>query len=158
MEAESAPTTSGLRAWWRRRGRWKWWLIAVVVILFILVPLRGHTKHARRSATYAVACRASGPCVAVGWYKDNSDNYQAMVMTELRGEWSTGREITLPPNAAHKQSAYLGSVACPASQSCVAVGEYLDRSGKEQTMVVSEREGLWGRATEITLPPDAATR
>src|SRR2546427_4303273 len=135
MEAESSPTASGLRAWWRRRGRWKWWLIAAVLLLFIAVPLRGHTKHSRRSETYSVACRASGSCVAVGWYKDNSGSYQAMVIAESRGEWSPAREITLPPNAAPKQSAYLGSVACPASQSCVALGEYLDRSGKRQTMV-----------------------
>jgi hypothetical protein len=52
----------------------------------------------------------------------------------------------------------LASVACPSIGNCVAVGRYEDAATDQpQAMVVSETNGTWGAASELTLPPGAST-
>jgi hypothetical protein len=150
-----APKKKALRAWWRRRGGWKWWIIGLVVLIVVAVMLRRkpETVEAR-----SVACYAAGSCVAVGWYEDNSRQFQAMIVSETHGVWGEASEVTLPANASSKPRAYLESVACTASRSCVAVGRYTDSSGNAEAMSLSETHGVWGGATEVTLPANARTR
>ena len=45
--------------------------------------------------------------------------------------------------------AELGSVSCPSAGNCAAGGHYTDGSGHIQAVVVSERDGVWGRAIEV---------
>lgn len=106
----------------------------------------------------AVACPASGTCVAVSEYEDSSGDGQAMAANESDGVWSEATQITtLPPNAATTgQFSSLESVSCPASGSCEAVGSYTDGSAKEQMMAVTETGGAWNQAAEIALPANAA--
>lgn len=104
-----------------------------------------------------IACPASGSCVAVGDYADSSGNqYQAMVVSETGGVWGQASEITPPVNAGINPDVYLSQVACPASGSCVAVGDY-ENPFNGQAIVVSETAGVWSQASEVTLPANAAS-
>ena len=83
----------------------------------------------------SVSCPPSGPCVAVGSYRESSDNWEAMLATGL--VLGAAMEIAPPANAASNPLAYLHSVSCPSSGPCVAVGGYIDSSGDRQAMAVS---------------------
>jgi len=102
-----------------------------------------------------VACPSSGPCIAVGSFKDSAGDEQPMAVSETGGVWGHASEITLPPNS--NPSAGFEGVACAGSASCVAVGGYEDNAGDGQAMVASETGGVWGHASEITPPPNAAS-
>jgi len=105
----------------------------------------------------SVACPSAGGCVAVGIYRDSSDNLQAMVATELNGVWEAPAELTLPANADPSlPDAQASSVSCPAAGSCTVGGAYwsLAQSSLEP-MVIQESNGAWDQATEVGVPSGA---
>src|SRR6266851_3720440 len=65
------------------------------------------------------------------------------------GSW--GRAITVPGLGALNKGRNAGvlSVSCPSAGSCAAGGVYRDGGGHQQGFVVSERNGVWGRAVEV---------
>jgi|HubBroStandDraft_6_1064221.scaffolds.fasta_scaffold62365_3 hypothetical protein len=101
----------------------------------------------------SVGCPRSGQCFAVGHDETGSSGSNAVVAGASGGVWGQAREIAPPPNAASQPDAHLRQVACSASESCVAIGDYTDSSGNPQAMAVTETGGKWGRASEITAPP-----
>ena len=107
-----------------------------------------------------VTCTSPGNCVAAGAYNDMSDDPEGMVVTEASGVWGQASELVLPTNAlpvAQINSAALTAVTCTGAGDCVAVGYYPDTTGSVQPMVSTEAGGVWDRASELTLPPDAIT-
>jgi ferredoxin len=69
--------------------------------------------------------------------------------------WPTASELTLPTNAdtaAGSQDADLNAVTCTSAENCVGVGSYVDVSADVQPMAVTESDGVWGAATELTPP------
>ena len=127
----------------------------------LTLPAGASTAAGDQSAYLAsVACTSPGNCVAVGQYRDNNegDDYQAMVATETSGVWGQASELTLPSGAntvAEEQYAILDSVTCTSPGDCVAVGGYNDSSNDGQAMVAIEMSGVWGQASELTLPSGA---
>jgi hypothetical protein len=76
-----------------------------------------------------IACAAVRDCVAVGRY-NGSGHGQALVETLADGRWAA---TTGPlPGDASNTNPYLISVACPASDSCVATGGYTDTKQNRQ--------------------------
>jgi hypothetical protein len=114
--------------------------------------------HATNPVAYlgSVACASAGNCVAVGGYEDSSSNGQAMVVMESGGVWGSASPVTLPAHATNPEAA-LNAVSCASAGNCVAVGSYYDASSNEQAMVVAESGGVWGTASEVTLPGGHAT-
>jgi hypothetical protein len=105
----------------------------------------------------SVACTGAGSCVAVGGYTyDSAGHGQAFTAAESGGVWARARQVALPANAAPATDATLGAVACTSAGSCVAVGGYLDKAGRQELMAVTEANGRWGRAAQITAPRNAA--
>jgi hypothetical protein len=95
-----------------------------------------------------------------GYYVDASGSHQAMVTTETNGVWGQPTELTLPTRATVTfQSAEINSVDCTDPGECVAVGDYNDANGLDdrQAMYANESNGVWGQATEMTLPAGSAT-
>jgi hypothetical protein len=43
----------------------------------------------------------------------------------------------------------VGSVSCASAGNCAAGGTYADGAGHRQALVVSERNGTWGKAIEV---------
>ena len=85
----------------------------------------------------SAACPSAAECVAVGWYIDTSDHWQALLDRWPGSSW-TATEAPLPPNAATNPGATFESVACASASECVAVGSYTDASGGRQGMLVTE--------------------
>ena len=98
-----------------------------------------------------VSCGSAGDCAAVGSYKDGRQNYQGFVATEQNGRW--GKAIEVPGlgalNAGAAAIADVTSVSCASADNCAAGGNYQDKSERTQGFVVSERNGRWGKATEV---------
>jgi hypothetical protein len=109
----------------------------------------------------SVVCVPSGPCVADGSYIDRSGDREAMVAEETGGAWGSASQIQAPANVAVDPKIEFGlarmPIACAASGSCVITAEYTDSSGGEQAMAVTEAGGVWGTASEIAVPANAAT-
>jgi hypothetical protein len=110
-----------------------------------------------RARLFSIACPASGSCASGGEYHSEGDR-EAMVAEETDGSWGQAAEIEPPANAASDPMASLSQAACSASGSCVAVGSYLDSvTGTIEAMVATEVEGTWGQASQVELPPNAAS-
>jgi hypothetical protein len=105
----------------------------------------------------AIVCPAAGSCVAIGEYQDGATYAQeAMTLVETGGRWAQASQIALPANAASQPESRFDSVVCVTSGPCVAVGSYTDRAGDREAMVAEEANGVWGPATQIVAPANAA--
>ena len=101
----------------------------------------------------SVSCRSVGSCVTVGPYGQPSAYLSAMVATESDGLWGAASQITAPPPdppTGEPASTLLSSVACPATESCVALGLYHEESsGTTRAMAVSEVGSPRGEKDEV---------
>jgi hypothetical protein len=107
----------------------------------------------------SVDCPAAGACAAVGWYFDNDENGQGLLVNQTNGVWQPGTQVTLPANAVgglEKQSAGLDWISCASVGNCLATGVYTDLGYNPQGLLLTERGGVWQPATEAPLPNDAA--
>ena len=106
-----------------------------------------------------IACTGPGSCVAVGNYSVSSNRFAAMGMTESRGTWHQASGIAAPRNAISSTFTGLSSISCQAAGSCLAVGEYAVSATQSRAMSVTETNGHFSAATEITaVPPGASLR
>lgn len=118
----------------------------------------------QNSSLSGVSCTSPGNCEAVGAVNTATDGQQAMVASESGGVWGQASEIVQPSNATTNLTyvtAYLSGVSCVSLGSCEAVGSYADvgsQNGEDlQPMAVTEANGTWQQATEVTLPAGANT-
>lgn len=106
----------------------------------------------------ALSCSSFGNCVASGGFKDKSGNYEPMVITDHSGKWSRGVELKLPNDAPASVFAPAVSISCPRIGDCVAVGSYPKPTANfGRAFVATEVAGTWHQATELKLPPGAAS-
>jgi hypothetical protein len=96
----------------------------------------------------SVSCPSAGNCAAAGDYLSRSGR-QAFVVSERRGVW--GKAIEVPGSAALNKGgdAEVISVSCPSAGYCAAGGYFTGGSRHQQTFVVNERRGVWGKAIEV---------
>jgi hypothetical protein len=116
----------------------------------IEVPGTATLDQGGQGQVNSVSCAAAGRCSAGGLYADSSGRQQSFVVSEVHGTWGTAREV--PGTAALNQSgdfAGIASVSCPAAGNCSAGGLYTDGSGHQQSFVLSQTHGTWGRAREV---------
>jgi len=73
-----------------------------------------------------LSCTAAGSCVAIGDYTDSTGNQQGLIETLSSGTWTaiTAPTTGLSPAAGTDPEAYLASVSCSGTGSCVATGDY----------------------------------
>jgi hypothetical protein len=96
----------------------------------------------------AVSCPSSGSCAAGGWSTDASGTVHAFVLSERSGRW--GRAALVPGLAAiSPHNSEVISVSCGSAGNCAAGGYYEDASFRSHPFVATERNGRWGRATEV---------
>lgn len=108
----------------------------------------------------SVACQAAGSCFAAGSYSTVNlpqPNHGAVVAEETNGTWGQPVGITLPANSSSTGFAGLGTVACPGSGPCVALGRYTTTGGQQEALGATETNGVWGGAVEIKPPANAAS-
>src|SRR5262249_36106397 len=113
------------------------------------VPGTAALNQGGAASIASVSCASAGNCGAGGYYKDSSGGIQAFVVNEVNGAWGKAKEVpgtaTLDPSA----EAFIASVSCASAGNCSAGGEYTDSSFGFQAFVVSEVNGVWGKAKEV---------
>ena len=92
------------------------------------------------ASVYSVSCTSSTSCVAGGQFKVGSGNYQAFVSVYNGSTWADHKVAGLL-NVGN--SAYVHSVSCTSSTSCVAGGAYRDGSGNYQAFVSVYNGSAW---------------
>jgi hypothetical protein len=92
-------------------------------------------------------------CFGVGSYTDSSAQTQPLIETFAGGTW-TAAKAPLPSGTGSQQFAYLASIACEATTSCVAVGTYVTATSDEQALVETLSGAAW-TATNAPLPNGA---
>ncbi len=100
----------------------------------------------------SIACRAPGSCVAIGTASGDASKIVGVI--ESGGVWGQPQGIALPANDAPVYGVELAPLACQVSGPCVTVGSYTDISHQQRAMGVSESNGTWAPASEITSTPD----
>ena len=93
-----------------------------------------------------MSCASAGNCAAGGSYLGGSGHQQGFVVSEENGRW--GQAIEVPGLGALNKggTAEVNSVSCASPGNCAAGGSY--RSPQTtQGFVVSEQNGVWGRAS-----------
>lgn len=112
------------------------------------VKLPGNADGDPNAYLVSVACASKTSCVAVGYYNDATS---PMLVTGSGTKWKA-IEAPLPGNAQPGEYAYLTSVACPSTTSCVAVGGYNGiSSGPADELIVTGSKSAW-TPTEAPLP------
>jgi len=107
----------------------------------------------------SVACPQAGTCTAVGWYFDNYENGQGLLVDQSGGAWQPGAEVTLPSNAVsglEKQSAGLDWISCASVGNCLATGVYTDIGYNSQGLLLPEVNGVWQTGVQSPLPSNAS--
>jgi hypothetical protein len=103
----------------------------------------------------AVACASTAACTAVGGYLDSSGNTQGMLLAGSGTSW-TATEAPLPGDASSSNPfSGISAVACPASASCIAVGQYQNSAAVSLGLLLTGSGTTW-TATEAPLPAGAS--
>jgi len=113
------------------------------------VPGLGALNRGGDAFVGSVSCGSAGNCAAGGYYTDSGRHQQGFVVSENDGVW--GPATGVPGLAALNRGggAEVVSVSCGSTGNCVAGGYYRDRLRRSQGFVVSEKNGVWGRATGV---------
>ena len=105
-----------------------------------------------------IACSSQGYCSLGGQYQDSAGKYEGFLANEDSGVWSPAQGVELPAGGASGgANGGIVALSCPRSDNCEASGSYLDSSGNYQALVVNEVDGVWQRASKVSLPGGAAT-
>jgi hypothetical protein len=99
-----------------------------------------------------LACPSTSSCVAAGSYLGASGYTQGLLLASRGSSW-TATKAPLPAGA---KAGWLASVACPSAAVCVAAGQYYDRSGNWQGLLLAGRGSSW-TVIKAPLPAGAAT-
>lgn len=111
-------------------------------------------------AVESVSCPSAGYCSAVGEYTDSSGQSQGLLLTETAGKWAPGVEPHLPANAGASPGIpgnFVRIVSCASAGNCSAVGTYVDSSGNQEGVLLTETDGSWSAGVEAALPANAAS-
>lgn len=101
------------------------------------------------ASVQSVSCGGVGACVAGGYYRDGAAHYQAFVVSQRKGVWGAAVEVPATEALNVGGNANVESVSCAGAGECVAGGYYSDASAKGQAFLVSEKNGVWGKAVEV---------
>lgn len=124
------------------------------------LPANAAVTRGGGSVIESVSCPSAGNCGAVGEYNDSSGNTEGLLLTETAGKWATGVEAVLPANAGASAAipgAFVRQVSCASAGNCSAVGTYVDSSGNQEGLLLTEKAGSWSAAVEAALPTNAVS-
>jgi hypothetical protein len=98
-------------------------------------------------AITSMSCASAGDCTAGGYYVGTG--IQAFVVSEKNGTWGRAEEI--PGTAALNRggNAEVNSVSCGSAGNCSVGGVYSTINMHDQAFVVSEKNGVWGKAEQV---------
>jgi hypothetical protein len=94
----------------------------------------------------AMSCSGAGSCTAGGYYADAASHLRAFVITQVKGTWTSAKQIASGLN--HGNGA-VASVSCGSAGNCTAGGYYQDAAGNQQAFEAGQSSGTWGSAAEV---------
>ena len=98
------------------------------------------------AAVESVSCPSAGNCTAGGY---SANLGEAFVVAESNGRWGRAKEVPGIAALNAGAGAELIALSCASVGNCSAGGWYTDSSINEQAFVVTERNGVWGKAKEV---------
>jgi hypothetical protein len=102
------------------------------------------------SGLRSISCPSLHECVAVGTAESASPLLEPIIGVETDGTWTTSSSIPIPKGAV---LAYLWSIWCSSTTSCLAVGSYATSiSGEVHGFIDTESDGTWRFTTSLTDP------
>jgi hypothetical protein len=116
------------------------------------VPGLGRLNAGENAEVDSLSCAGAGDCSAGGQYTDSKRKVEAFVANERDGVWGEAIEVPGSARLNVRGEADIGTMSCTKPGDCTAGGEYGVKgplSGAEQPMVVTERNGVWGKAIEV---------
>jgi hypothetical protein len=101
------------------------------------------------SDLFSVSCASAGNCSAGGNYALNAKLSQAFVVNETDGVWGGAQSVPgfTRRDASVNTEVYV--ISCPSTGNCSAGGSYEVNKQNSLVFVISERDGVWGRAIEV---------
>jgi hypothetical protein len=112
----------------------------------IEVPGLGALNPGGGSGVVQVSCASAGNCAAGGF---DAVRNGAFVVSEQNGIWGQAIEVPGLAALAGPHGAELGSVSCASAGNCAAGGSYNAGHAGDRGFVVSEKNGVWGKAIEV---------
>jgi hypothetical protein len=116
------------------------------------ITLPKNADLAEGGGVYGISCPAAGGCVAGGAYTTTGSLGESFVVSEVRGAWKRSIEVRLPKGAASNPGGEVNGIACAGIGYCVAVGNYANPADQDQSYILTESHGVWGRAANVSLP------
>jgi hypothetical protein len=114
------------------------------------VPGTAALNSGGQAQVNSVSCASPGNCSAGGFYTEAAEgDQQAFVVTETSGTWGTAEEVPGTATLNTGGQAQVNSVSCASPGDCSAGGTYSGGS-IPQAFVVTESNGTWGTAEEVT--------
>jgi Fibronectin type III domain len=100
----------------------------------------------RYAAPTAISCASAGNCTVVAVYNLPGAT-EGFELTATGGSWGSGQQTALPADAGTNPELWLRSVACVSAGHCVAVGNYEDSAGEDETLIAAQSGGNWTTAS-----------
>jgi hypothetical protein len=98
----------------------------------------------------SLSCAAPGDCSASGDYSSTPPAFgEVFVATEKNGTWGKAEEVPGTATLNKGGDAEAAAVSCGSVGNCSAGGDYASTRFKDQSFVVNEKPGDWGRAREV---------
>ena len=110
---------------------------------------------AKQGGLSAISCSTVGNCSVVGGVADaRFGHQQVLFLDERNGRWGAWREAPLPPE--NLQVSPFGGelISCQAPGDCTAAGSYENGDYQNVGLLLTERNGTWGRFVQPALPPN----
>jgi hypothetical protein len=117
----------------------------------IEVPGTGALNAGGNAAAWSVSCSSAGNCGAAGEYTDSAGDVRGFVVNETGGTWADASEVNDPDSIGSAKALGAESISCTATGSCTAVGDVIVSGGGSVGFAVSEKSGVWGGITEMTI-------
>ena len=105
-----------------------------------------------------LTCSSAGNCEAIGTYQTNatSNPTEPFAITETNGTWGTGVELSQPANS-FVGFASLSGLTCTSAGNCEAIGNYQTNATTYEPFAITETNGTWGTAVELSPPANASS-
>jgi hypothetical protein len=116
-------------------------------------PIPGLRSRLPQGSTFALSCASPGNCAFGGGYTPSAHHgLQAFADSETDGKWTMPQPIPGSARLATGGTSMITAISCASPGSCTAGGVY-GPSHDEGGFVVSETDGVWGRAEKIPRTP-----
>jgi hypothetical protein len=113
------------------------------------IPGSGALNLGGYAGVTSVSCASAGNCSAEGFYTDASQSLQAFVVNDKHGLWGNAEEVLGQSALGPGAPGNLSDVSCGSAGNCATGGVFYPASGQPQAIVVTEKNGTWGKEKEV---------